>query len=178
MARGITIWRTIDKYLLVMFLLLITGGVMTVYSSSYKGFEDSLLDWSSVHGKQFYWIIISVLAGIFILLLEGYFIKNLSYVIYILILLLLIGVLFMDPIKGARSWFQIGGFTIQPSELAKLSCSLAIAKYLSSISVKIQDIKTRVNVFALLILPAFLIMLQPDPGTMLVFFSFIFVMAF
>jgi rod shape determining protein RodA len=82
----------------------------------------------------------------------------------------------MPPIKGARSWFQIGSASIQPSEFAKLACSLAIAKYLGSVNVKIQDFKTKLYVVLLLVFPAFLILMQPDPGTMLVFISFIFVM--
>ena len=108
-------------------------------------------------------------------MLESQFIKNTAYIFYGFILLLLIGVLFMEPIKGARSWFQIGGMSIQPSELAKLSCSLVLAKYLSGVNVKIQDFNTKIRVFVLLGLPCFFIILQPDPGTMLVFIAFIFV---
>ena len=80
--------------------------------------------------KQFVWVIISLIIGVFILLLEGQFIKNMSYIIYGVVLFLLIGVLFMDPIKGAKSWFQIGSMSIQPSEFAKLACSLVDCKIL------------------------------------------------
>ena len=169
-------WSSIDKLLLTVFLLLVIFGLMTVYSSSFKTEKDTILNFSSVAGKQFSWVIISITVGIIILLMEGQFINNMSYVFYAFIVLLLIGVLFMPSIKGAKSWFQIGSASIQPSEFAKLACSLAIAKYLGSVNVKIQDFKTKLYVILLLVFPAFLILMQPDPGTMLVFIAFIFVM--
>ena len=176
MARRISIWKYIDKYLLVLYLVLLLGGFLTIYSSSYDGLISQDKFWSSSSGKQLVWVIVSIFLGFIVLLVEGSFIHNSSYIVYIIVLLLLIGVLFMPAIKGAKSWFQFGTFSIQPSEIAKLSCSLAIARYLSSVNVKFQDFKTRLSVVTLLSLPAFLIVLQPDPGTMLVFISFIFVM--
>ena len=176
MARGKSIWKSLDKYLLGLFVSVLILGLLTIFSSTYEGGKINLFDFTTIYGKQFIWVVISIVIGLFILLLEGQFIKNMSYIVYGIVLLLLIVVLFMDPIKGARSWFQIGSMSIQPSEFAKLACSLAVAKYLSSVNVKIQDAKTRLIVLALLLVPAFLVMIQPDPGTMLVFFAFIFVM--
>jgi rod shape determining protein RodA len=176
MARGKSIWKSLDKYLLGLFVSVLILGLLTIFSSTYEGEKINLLDFSTIYGKQFIWVVISIVIGVFILLLEGQFIKNMSYIVYGIVLFFLIGVLFMEPIKGARSWFQIGSMSIQPSEFAKLACSLAVAKYLSSVNVKIQDTKTRLVVLVLLLVPAFLIMIQPDPGTMLVFFAFIFVM--
>lgn len=175
MARQKPIWKSIDKYLLGMYMLLIFCGIITILSSSNKGTTIDLLDFSSVYGNQLIWVFISLISASFVLMLESQFIKNTAYIFYGFILLLLIAVLFMEPIKGARSWFQIGGMSIQPSELAKLSCSLVLAKYLSGVNVKIQDFNTKIRVFVLLGLPCFFIILQPDPGTMLVFIAFIFV---
>lgn len=175
MGRRISIWKYIDKYLLILFLLLLLGGYMTIYSSSYDGIDVGDF-WSTSSGKQLIWVIISLVVGSIVLLIEGSFIHNSSYIVYIIVLLLLVGVLFMPAIKGAKSWFQFGSFSIQPSEFAKLSCSLAFARYLSSINVKFQDFRTRIKVLSILIFPAILIVLQPDPGTMLVFVSFVFVM--
>jgi len=122
------------------------------------------------------WIIISILLGTLILLVEGNFIQNSSYIIYAVVILLLIIVLFMPAVKGAKSWFQFGGFSIQPSEFAKLGCSLAFARYLSLINVRTQNIKNRIIAASLVVIPALLIMIQPDPGTMLVFIGFVFVL--
>ena len=176
MARGKSIWNLTDKYLLSLFLSILFIGLLTIFSSTHEGGSVNIFDFSTTYGKQAIWVLISLFFGIFIMLLEGQFIKNSAYIFYIIVLALLIGVLFMPSIKGVRSWFQFGSISIQPSEFAKLACSLAVAKYLSSVNVKIQDVKTKVVVLLILIVPCFLILMQPDAGTMLVFFAFIFVM--
>ena len=176
MARGKSIWNLTDKYLLSLFLSILFIGLLTIFSSTHEGGSVNIVDFSTTYGKQAIWVLVSLFFGIFIMLLEGQFIKNSAYIFYIIVLALLIGVLFMPSIKGVRSWFQFGSISIQPSEFAKLACSLAVAKYLSSVNVKIQDIKTKVVVLLILIVPCFLILMQPDAGTMLVFFAFIFVM--
>ena len=176
MARGKSIWNLTDKYLLSLFLSILFIGLLTIFSSTHEGGFVNIVDFSTTYGKQAIWVLISLFFGIFIMLLEGQFIKNSAYIFYIIVLALLIGVLFMPSIKGVRSWFQFGSISIQPSEFAKLACSLAVAKYLSSVNVRIQDIKTKVVVLLILIVPCFLILMQPDAGTMLVFFAFIFVM--
>ena len=75
----------------------------------------------------------------------------------------------MPPVKGVSSWFQFGGFSIQPSEFAKLATSLAFAKYLSNVNTRFHDFKVRIKAGLFVIVPALLIIMQPDAGTMLVF---------
>ena len=176
MARGKSIWKSTDKYLLGLFMAMLIFGLATIFSSTYEGGAVNLFDFSTIYGKQVIWVVIALILGAFIMLLEGHFIKNSAFIVYGVVLILLIAVLFMPPIKGVSSWFQLGSVSIQPSEFAKLACSLAFAKYLSSVNVKIQDAKTRLVVILILAVPALLILLQPDAGTMLVFFAFIFVM--
>ena len=156
--------------------MLMTFGYFTIYSSSYSGFLLNESFWDNSYGKQMVWIIISIVLGSIILLIEGNFIQNSSYVFYIIIVILLITVLFMPAVKGAKSWFQFGGFSIQPSEFAKLGCSLAFARYLSLINTRTQNLKNRLIAGAIVMIPALLIMVQPDPGTMLVFIGFVFVL--
>ena len=176
MARGKSIWKSTDKYLLGLFMAMLIFGLATIFSSTYEGGAVNLFDFSTIYGKQVIWVVIALILGAFIMLLEGHFIKNSAFIIYGVVLILLVAVLFMPPIKGVSSWFQLGSVSIQPSEFAKLACSLAFAKYLSSVNVKIQDAKTRLVVILILAVPALLILMQPDAGTMLVFFAFIFVM--
>ena len=132
--RNLSIWRNIDKYLLILYVLLLIAGYLTIYSSSFKGLDIQEYYWSSSYGKQMIWIIISIVMGSFILLIEGSFIQNISYLTYVFIVFLLVIVLFMPPVKGVSSWFQFGGFSIQPSEFAKLATSLAFAKFLSNVN--------------------------------------------
>jgi len=147
-----------------------------MYSSSFEGFNFEENFWNTSYGKQMIWIIISVIVGSFILLIEGSLIQNSSYLLYIIVCILLIIVLFMPPVKGVSSWFQFGGFSVQPSEFAKLATSLAFARFLSNINTRFQDYRTRIKAGCLVILPSTLIILQPDAGTMLVFIGFVFVL--
>ena len=174
--RAKNIIGKVDLPLLVLFLALVVAGLLTVYSASYSEESPQIYSLDKAYGKQLVWIIISLLIGVLILTLEGNFIRNSAYIVYGVVTIMLLIVLFMPAIKGAHSWFKIGGFTIQPSEFAKFSTSLAVAHFLSTTGVKIQETKTKLIVFFLIAVPGFFILQQPDPGTLLVFFSFIFVM--
>ncbi len=176
MSREQNVLKKIDKPLLLMYYALVFMGLFTIYSSSYNEEYPEIYAWSQPYGKQLFWIVISSVVGGVILLMDSNFIKKTSYATYGVVLLMLVVVLLMPPIKGARSWFKIGSFSLQPSEFAKFATAMAVSYYLSGINIKMQDFKTKFTVFVLLAIPGGLILLQPDAGTLLVFFSFIFVL--
>ena len=92
-------------------------------------------------------------------------------------MVLLLGLfVFGKTIAGATSWYNLGFFNFQPSELAKVATALALAKYLSDIQTDIKNRKDQYYSFLIILIPAFLIIPQPDPGSALVFFSLIFVL--
>lgn len=129
-------------------------------------------------GKQTVWIIISLatFAGVFLLFDHRVWVLF-GYPIYVLTILSLVAVvLFGSEIKGATSWFRIAGFTFQPSEIAKFGTCLAMATYLNSWSDRLDDLRTIGLGLGIWILPALLILLQPDAGSALVFSSFMLVM--
>lgn len=170
------IYKRIDGWLLVIYLTIAALGIVNLYSASFNPEHPAVYDLSREHGKQFMWLVISLMLGGIILLLEGSFIKKFSYEVYAIIIFLLIAVLLVGTVRnGARAWFGFGGFGIQPSEFAKIGLSLALAKYLSTPNIKLQDLQTKQITLGLIILPALLILLQPDTGTVIVFTSFIFV---
>lgn len=176
MAREQNILKKIDLPLLLMYLALAFMGLLTIYSSSFDEEFPAIYDWNKPYGKQLFWIVFSCLLGGVILLMDSILIKKSSYLVYGIVILMLIAVLATPPINGARSWFQMGSFSLQPSEFSKFTSAMAIAFYMSQINVKLQDIRTKTNVLLLLAIPGALILIQPDAGTLLVFFSFIFVM--
>ncbi len=176
MARGISILKKIDLPLLVMYYLLVLMGLLTIYSSSYSDDFPEIYAFNKPYGKQLFWILVTSIIGGVILLLDANFIKKTSYLTYAIVILMLVAVLLMPPIKGARSWFKLGSFSLQPSEFAKFATAMAVSFYMSQINVKMQDFRTKLTVFMLLAIPGALILMQPDAGTLLVFFSFIFVM--
>jgi len=87
-------------------------------------------------------------------------------------LLLLVGVLFVGKeIGGAKSWYAIGTFSMQPSEFAKIGTLLAISKYLSTLNINLETLGTKITALALIVVPVLLIMLQPDAGSAIVYLS-------
>jgi len=174
--RELSIWKKVDRWFLILFILLITGGLLTVYSSSMGDELTPIYDLSKDYGKQFLWVIISLFVGFIILYLDGNFIRNSSFIIYGIVITMLLLVLLTPPINGARAWFKLGNFTIQPAEFAKLACSLAVAKFLNTTGLKMESFGTVRTVIFILIIPMGLIFIEPDPGSSLVFLSFIFVM--
>jgi rod shape determining protein RodA len=123
--------------------------------------------------KQLFFVIASVFIFLFIQILPYSFFTKYSSILYVLSIISLIGLfLFGSEINGALAWYQFGGFSLQPSEFAKPFTALALAKYLSDINSNIKTIKTQFYSFLIILIPIILIILQPDPGTIIIFLSF------
>jgi rod shape determining protein RodA len=60
--------------------------------------------------------------------------------------ILLVVLVIARDVQGARSWIEIGSFKLQPSEFAKFATNMALAKYLSSLGIRMEDMKTKVTV--------------------------------
>jgi rod shape determining protein RodA len=152
-------------------------GWLNIYSSTFSEEATSIFDTSQRYGKQLLFIGISLASIILIMALEASFYERFSSVFYIITLLLLLGLFpFGKTIAGATSWYGLGFFNLQPSELAKAATALALAKYLSDIQTDIKRRKDQLIAIGIFVLPALLIIPQPDPGSALVFFSLIFVL--
>ncbi len=96
-------------------------------------------------------------------------IEKMSPIFYGAFILLLIGVLFTAPINGARSWFDIGFFSLQPGEFAKIFVILFLTYSITKIQARgknnINKPLKLLIVLAILALPILLIIKQPDYGT-------------
>lgn len=176
MDRRENIIRNIDIPLVVMYLLLMGMGWANIYSAAYDPEHANLFDRAREYGAQSVWICISLLIGAGMLLVHGDFIRRFSYPIYIFVLLLLVLVLLVGrEVNGAKAWFGVGGFGIQPAEFSKFATALALSKYLSGLKT-LQEMRSRVIAALLILLPVGLIMLQPDTGTALVSGAFVLVL--
>jgi rod shape determining protein RodA len=171
------IFANIDWVTVLIYLVLVFIGWINIYAAVYNEEHHSIFDISQRYGMQLLWIGLALVVAFVILLFEGQFFTTFAYPIYGVVLLLLIGVLlFGAEIKGARSWFRVGSFAIQPSEFAKFATGLALAKYLSTLNIKMQDIKTKLIAMVIIGVPAVFILLQNDTGSTLVYASFVFVL--
>lgn len=163
----------IDWFLVVLYLLLVVLGWLNIYAAVYdESLGLSIFNMELNSGKQLMWIGITFVVILLIFLLDLNFFTSFSYLFYGITLLMLVGVLFMPEVNGAKAWFQIGSVKIQPAEFAKFTTALALAKYMNDHNIKFQNLKQYGVVFGILLLPMAVIMLQPDAGTFLVFCSF------
>ena len=172
-ARKNNIFSSVDWVTVLIYVLIVLFGWVNIYAATYDPSSTSVLTMDSQHGRQLIWIGISFALALIILLIDAHIFSTAAYVIYAIAIVLLLVVLSMTAVKGATSWIPIGPLKLQPSEIAKFATALAIAKYLGSIDIHIRDLKTKVITFALIIVPAVLILLQHDAGSAIVFSSFI-----
>tara|TARA_B000000565_G_scaffold114548_1_gene86306 strand:+ start:115 stop:1377 length:1263 start_codon:yes stop_codon:yes gene_type:complete len=176
MRKAKNIFENIDVLSIVLYIFLLFFGWINIYASQYNEDINFVLDFNSRYGKQIFFIIISTLVAFILLIIDWKFFFTLSYLFYICIIFLLVGVLFVgDVTGGASSWYKIGGFKFQPSEFAKFASALALAKYYNGILAKKMDMKQKIFSYSLIIIPFLLIILQNDLGTALTFTSFVLV---
>ncbi len=149
-------------------------GWINIYAAVYDENHKNIFDLSQSYGRQLIFIVSAIAIAIFILALDSKFFSQFAYGIYFIFMLMLIGVLATGKTTaGSKSWFEIGGFGLQPAEFAKFATALAIAKYLSATDIHIKDLKTKFISSLLISFPAVLILLQNDTGSALVFAAFI-----
>ena len=177
MRRQDSIFAGIDWVTVFLYLTLVFMGWVSIYAAVYNEEHQSILDTTQRYGKQLIWIGLSVFVALVLLLIDGKFYSTFAIPIYAVNMLLLVVVLVTArDVAGARSWIDIGPFKLQPSEFAKSATALAIAYYLSTLNIRMQDLKTKLIAGVILAIPAGLILLQNDTGSMLVFGAFTLVM--
>lgn len=164
-----------DWLIIFIYIALVSMGWINIYSASLGETAQGYFDFSQIYGKQMMWIGLSVILIIFVLAIESKFYERFASVIYIASLASLLGLfIFGRTIAGTTAWYDFGGFSIQPSEFAKAATALALGKYVSDIQTNMKDFKNQVGAFIILALPVILIMMQPDPGSVLVYAAFVF----
>jgi len=165
----------LDWLLILIYIILVTFGITNVYSSTYNDAVTSIFDLTQPVGKQIVFLGLSLFIGGLILAINVKFFEQFAMLSYIVGILLLIGLfVFGKTISGATSWYSFGGTSLQPSELVKVATALIIAKSMSLFQTDLKKPTTLLKIGGFLLLPAFLIILQPDPGSALIFGAFFF----
>ena len=165
----------LDWLLILVYLLLVSFGIINVYSATYSETLDGFFDISQPVGKQVFFLVFSFFIGIIILSVNSKFFEQFALVGYFVTIILLLGLfIFGKTVSGATSWYSIGGLSVQPSEMAKVSTALMIASFLSKFQSDLKTPRTLLKIGAYVLLPFLLIVLQPDPGSALVFGAFFF----
>lgn len=167
----------VDWPILLMYFALVIIGWLSIYSAGLSGGHHAIYDMSKFSGKQMLWIGVAFISGFFVLILDAKLFDAFSFWVYALFIFMLVVVLvYGKATNGATSWIDFGGFKLQPSEFAKLGTALAVAGFLGKQDTDLQQRRTRLIAYAIILLPAALVLLQHDAGSALVFASFIFVL--
>ena len=174
-SRRASILSQLDWPTLLLVIALVTLGWLNIVSATAEA--EVVWDLGGKAGKQLIWMGVCTVLMTGLLAVEGEFYIRTSVLHYLVVLALLAAVLVVGKkVGGARSWFGVGSFGIQPSEFAKTATSLMVAWYLSRDGRPWRTLTTRLQSLAIIAIPAGLILLQPDAGTVLVFGGFVFVL--
>lgn len=169
--------QNIDWMLVSLYLILVVMGWFNIYAAVYNEEYKSIFDTSQSYGMQLVWIVTSLFIAFVILVIDGEFFPKFAWVLYGAFILLLIVVIFTGKeVKGSKSWIELGAFRIQPAEFAKFATNLALAKYLSNINIKFEQLSTKLIAAAIFAVPALIIIAQNETGSALVYGSFILVL--
>lgn len=161
MARFFT--AHIDGLLFVAILLLMTTGLVVLFSAS----NASL---ARVSAQLMNMLVALTVMWVFANI-PPHYLTRLSLPVYLLGLALLIGVaLFGDVVNGARRWLHVGVTRIQPSELMKIAVPLMLAWYFDRYEATLR-LKNYLFAAVFLLVPVGLIARQPDLGTAVLIFS-------
>jgi rod shape determining protein RodA len=163
-----------DFNLLTTALILSLIGVLLIYSSKHAS-----LDEQNLFLKQLLWVFVALIAAGVILVIPLRLHEILSYLYYLSAIFLLVAVFFFGTTRlGATRWFELGGFSFQPSELAKIATVFALARYLSYTKRSFYSLLWIGAVLLIGFVPLFMVLRQPDLGTSFVFLAIVFSMLY
>jgi len=159
-------WTTVLIYGLLVFM-----GWLNIFSTSIP-IEFTEFDFGDFYGKQLIFILLTIPVIIVVLTIDAKIYEKFSFVFYILGIVLLLGLfVFGKTVKGQTNWYGFGSFGFQPSEFVKTATSLLLAKYLSDSQVFLKNTNHQLLAFAIIGFPVLLILMQPDAGSAMIFFS-------
>ncbi|MCK0132021.1 rod shape-determining protein RodA [Flavobacteriaceae bacterium F08102] len=175
--RKTNILAGIDWVLVLLFLALITIGWMTIYAATIDDNSQGILDFSTFYGKQIIWIGLSFILILILIAIDSKFYERFAGIFYLISMLSLAGLfIFGNEVNGAKSWYNFGEFSLQPSEFAKTATILALASFLNGANRDLTQLKTQWNTILIMSIPAVLILLQPDAGSAVIYTTLIFVL--
>lgn len=171
-------WSQIDWFTILLYLLLVVAGAVSIYAASYDFDNASIFSFDEFSGKQIRWIGLSLLLGIVLLIIDSRVYETYAYPIYIAIVLLLaVTPLLARDIKGSLSWISIGSMSLQPAEFGKFATALALAKFFGSYNFNLNaKASNYVKAIAIIMIPVFLILMQKETGSALVYMALFFVL--
>lgn len=167
-----SVLANIDKLSVFIYICLVVLGWMSIYSASLPLEPSSIFDLNQIFGKQLLFMGLCIPVIAVILAIDAKVFDKYSLIFYAIGIVLLMGLfLFGKTSKGQTNWYQFGGISMQPSEFAKIGTALLLSKYISDVQPTFQTIKEQMAALGIIFIPVFFILLQPDAGSAMIFFS-------
>lgn len=152
----------VDTIFLILVLSLLTLGLVMLFSASYAYCYYRFGNSFAYITKQAIFAAAGVVAMLLISKFDYHILKKFSYIFFGFSLIMMVVVLFMDPINDAKRWIIIGGQTFQPSELMKFSVIVLFSYWISKDFSRMKTFRYGVLPFmAVLGVVAVLLVLQP-----------------
>jgi rod shape determining protein RodA len=157
-------------------LILSLLGILLIYSA--KHYAANVAE-KGIYLKQMVWLFLGFCACAIVFFIPLRFYEVFSYLFYFAAGGMLLIILMAGSSKmGAVRWLSLGGLNLQPSEFAKIATVFALSRYLAYSKRSIYSFRWLAVVMGIALLPALLILKQPDLGTSLVFFAILIFMLF
>jgi len=166
--------RDIDWPLLLITMLVCAVGVLQIYSAT----RDT--SWHDAWWKQVVYVFAGLALMWMIMVVDYHALLRNVPIMYILSVMALAGTYIIGKqVFGSRRWIPLtGGFHLQVSEFVKLVIILLVARYLTELKKDELDLKEMLKLSGLILVPAMLVMKQPDLGTSLTYLAILIVGAF
>ena len=175
--RG-AIYSKLSWTIIICYILLITVGWVNIYAATYSETAGSVFSLDTRSGMQFVWIgAAAILALSILFVISPKIYPIVSPWLSIGVTILLVAVLIVGrEINGSKSWLMIAGLGIQPSEFSKITTALLLSSAMSRYGYKITNPKDLLKTASIILVPVFLIALEPDVGTILVYCGLVFML--
>lgn len=171
------ILKNLDWWLIFAVLILMGCGLGLIDSATHSFAVSTGKSWHV--NRQFTFMLIGIMLIIVSLRFDYRILKNYAKPLYIFNVLLLVAVmLFGHTQLGAQRWIQIGSFSFQPSEFAKVFLIICLAAFMERRIEWLEDFKDYLPVFLYIFVPFVLVLKQPDLGTSLTFIAILLGMIF
>jgi len=164
-------WRSYDLQLTTYAALLGAIGLVMAYTNSVEAGQ-SVLAGGTVFTRALMWSALAMVVFVAVTVFDYHWFKTLAWPIYgINVALLLLTLAIGDGVGGSARWVEIGPFTFQFSELAKILMMIVLATYLGNREGRLDSLPSILGACLLMAPPLLLVMMQPDLGTSLVLAS-------
>jgi rod shape determining protein RodA len=166
----------LDYFLLLATVVLSVFGILFIYSSAITSTGVLV---SQEYIRQILWAAAGLVIALFLSMVNYRRFREITVYLYLgTLALLLYTCLFGKQVHGARAWIGVGSFGIQPSEFAKITTTLLLARYLDDTRRSPADFSRFLVSCVIVLLPMGIVLMQPDFGTSLVFIPILFSMTF